>query len=313
MGDSRSDPSECKAYLSHLSLDYFQICKAAVDGHYEGEYFLSNTDKAFDLTSSSTIRRMRAVVQYMNAQFAENMRISGHKYQVDMSAQADTAPQVTGMARVNRSYLKPTSPQTLGRAEALAWASRVLVRTRGRELVGNFNPLLVGELFWDQCSNWQGLAKQYLESVEGICSNFLNILLEEKCPKDIVSRLRHSLVQDALKARYDSAFEELGRIMEDIKGYPINYNHYYTETINKRRQERQKASLAQCIEDATTRQKLDGCNSTHTSASVDVNRAIEAYSNSIDPNMENVSCEEALDWALAIYEVSPAHHHPLFS
>lgn len=313
MGDSRSDPSECKAYLSQLSLDYFQICKAAVDGHYEGEYFLSNTDKAFDLTSSSTIRRMRAVVQYMNAQFAENMRLSGHKYQVDMSGQADTAPQVTGMARVNRSFLKPTSPQTLDRAEALAWASRVLVRTRGRELVGNFNPLLVGELFWDQCSNWQGLAKQYLESVEGICSNFLNILLEEKCPKDIVSRLRHSLVQDALKARYDSAFEELGRIMEDIKGYPINYNHYYTETINKRRQERQKASLAQCIEDATTRQKLDGCNSTHTSASVDVNRAIEAYSKSIDPNMENVSCEEALDCALAIYEVSHAHHHPLFS
>ena len=313
MGDPRSDPSECKTYLSQLSLDYFQICKAAVDGHYEGDYFNSNTDKAFDLSSSATIRRMRAVVQYMNAQFAENMRINGHKYQVDMSGRADTVPQVPSTARVNRSFFKPTSPQTLGRAEALAWASRVLVRTRGRELVGNFNPLLVGELFWDQCSNWQGLAKQYLESVEGICSKFLDILLEEKCPKDIVSRLRHSLVEDALKARYDSAIEELGRIVEDNKSYPINYNHYYTETINERRQARQKASLAQCIEDATTREKLDGCHSTHTSASVDVNRAIEAYSKNIDPNMENISCEEALDCALAIYEVSHAHHHPLFS
>ena len=312
LGDPRSEPSECKAYLSQLSLDYFQICKAAVDGHYEGNYFISETDEAFDLTSSPTIRRMRAVVQHMNAQFAENMRINGHKYQVDMSVPAQEMDQSTRMYAyvANREASKHNLPQTLGRTEALAWASRVLVRTRGRELVGNFNPLLVGELFWDQCSNWQGLARQYLESVERICSKFLIILLEDKCPKDIVSRLRHSLVEDALKARYDSALEELGRIMEDNKSYPINYNHYYTETISERRQERQKASLAQCIEDATTREKLD---EPHTAASVDVNRAIEAYSKRIDPNMQNVSCEEALDCVLAIYEVSHAGHYPFLS
>ena len=312
LGDPRSEPSECKAYLSQLSLDYFQICKAAVDGHYEGDYFISETDEAFDLTSSPTIRRMRAVVQHMNAQFAETMRKNGHKYQVDMSGPAEETDMSTRMYAyvANREASKHNLPQTLGRTEALAWASRVLVRTRGRELVGNFNPLLVGELFWDQCSNWQGLARQYLESVERICSKFLIILLEDKCPKDIVSRLRHSLVEDALKARYDSALEELGRIMEDNKSYPINYNHYYTETINERRQERQKASLAQCIEEATPREKLD---EPRTATSVDVNRAIEAYSKRIDPNMQNVSCEEALDCVLAIYEVSHAGHYPFLS
>lgn len=314
LGDPRSKPSECKAYLSQLSLDYFQTCKAAVDGHYEGDYFISNTDEAFDLASSPTIRRMRAVVQNMNAQFAENMRINGHKYQVDMSGQANTPPGVTLVGLLGkRSLSKPTSPQTLSRDEALEWAKRVQVRTRGRELVGNFNPLLVGELFWDQCSNWEGPARQYLESVEEICNKFLRILLEDKCPKDIVSRLRQSLVQDTLKARYDSALEELGRIMEDNKSYPINYNHYYTETINERRQERQKASLAQAIEDATKREKLDGCQSNHTSASVDVNRAIEAYSKGIDPDMEKFGCEEALDCVFAIYEVSHAYLHLISS
>ena len=308
MGDPRSKPSECKAYLSKLSLGYFQTCKAAVDGHYEGEYFISNTDGTFDLTSSPTIRRMRAVVQHMNAQFAENMRINGHKYQVDMSGQANTPPRLTSMSAWlgKSSVSKPISPQILNRDEALEWARCVQVRTRGRELVGNFNPLLVGELFWEQSSNWQGLARQYVEDVEGICNKFLKILLEDKCPKDIVFRLRQSLVQDALKVRYDSALEELGRIMEDNKSYPINYNHYYTETINERRQKRQKASLAQAIEGATKHQRLDGCQSNHTSASIDVNRAIEAYSKSIDPDMENFGCEEALDCVFAIYEVSLA-------
>lgn len=301
LGDPRSKPSECKAYLTQLSLDYFQTCKAAVDGHYEGDYFIRNTDEAaFDLTSSPTIRRMRAVVQYMNANFAEYMRISGHKYQVDMASQANALPRVPVIAALlGKSPLsKPTLLQILNRDEALEWARSVQVRTRGRELVGNFNPLLVGELFWEQSSYWQGLAKEHLDNVERICNRFLKILLEDKCPKDIVSRLRHSLVQDTLKVRYDSALEELGRIVEDNKSYPINYNHYYTETIHERRQKRQKASLAQAIEDATTHQKVDARLPNLTSASVDVNRAVEAYSKSIDPDMEKFGCEEALDVSL---------------
>ena len=203
LGDPRSKPSECKAYLTQLSLDYFQTCKAAVDGHYEGDYFIRNTDEAaFDLNSSPTIRRMRAVVQYMNTNFAQYMRISGHKYQVNMSSQADAPPPVPIIAALlgKRSVSKPTSPQPLRRDEALEWARSVQVRTRGRELVGNFNPLLVGELFWEQSSYWQGLAKEHLDNVEKICNRFLKILLEDKCPKDMVSRLRQSLVQDTLKS-----------------------------------------------------------------------------------------------------------------
>ena len=258
---------------------------------------------------------MRAVVQHMNANFARYMRISGHKYQVDMSRQANAPPQVPIIATLlgKRSISKPTAPQPFRRDEALEWARSVQVRTRGRELVGNFNPLLVGELFWEQSSYWQGLAKEHLENVEKVCDKFLKTILEDKGPKDVVSRLRQSLVQDALKVRYDSALEELGRIMEDNKSYPINYNHYYTETINERRQKRQKASLAQAIEGATKHQKLDGCQSNHTSASIDVNRAIEAYSKSIDPDMANFGCEEALDCVFAIYEVSHAQLHRISS
>ena len=83
MGGNRANPSECKAYLSQLSLEYFQLCKAAVDGHYEGKYFNSDADDEFDLKSTPTVRRIRVVVQYMNTGFAENMRVNGHNYQVD--------------------------------------------------------------------------------------------------------------------------------------------------------------------------------------------------------------------------------------
>ena len=83
MGESRANPSECKDYLSQLSLEYFQLCKATVDGHYEGKYFNSDADDEFDLKSTPTVRRIRVVVQYMKTGFAEHMRVNGHKYKVD--------------------------------------------------------------------------------------------------------------------------------------------------------------------------------------------------------------------------------------
>lgn len=313
MGDRRSTSADCKTYLTQLSLNYWESCKAAVDGHYEGEYFNSDSDPdlTFSIDFPLTIRRMRAVIQYMNAGFSDLVRVNGHKYQIDMSSKADAADAKSSLRplklpelHVKATPSRPRSPIRMHKGEALAWARLVLVRTRGRELVGNFNPLLVGELFWEQCSNWQALAVEYLDQVHEVCSRFLEILLEDKCPKDITARLHGSLVQDALKARYDNAFQELKRIIEDTRSYPINYNHYYTDTVYKRRQERNKTSLASCIEDATTHQHLEGCHSTHTSASVDVDQAMAAFSQGSDPNMENVSCEEALDCLFAIYKVS---------
>jgi GTPase SAR1 family protein len=297
MGNRRTQAHECKAYLTQLSLDFYELCKAAVNGHYEGTYFTADADHAFNLASPSTVRRIRAVVQFMNVQFADNHRTTGHKYQIDTS---NTHKAPTPLSLDTNDTL---SPVRMNKAGALAWVRSVLVRTRGRELVGNFNPLLVGELFWEQCSHWRTLAVEYLDEVARLCSRFLDILLEDKCPKDIVSRLRASLVQDALKARYDGAMQELERIVEDVRSYPINYNHYYTDTINKRRQERQTKSLAKSIEDATTHAHLDGCQSDHSSASIDVDQVVRNHSQNIDPNMENVSCEEALDCLYAIYKV----------
>lgn len=43
-------------------------------------------------------------------------------------------------------------------SEALEWVSQVLIRTRGKELAGNFNPLLIGELFWEQSSKWPSMS-----------------------------------------------------------------------------------------------------------------------------------------------------------
>lgn len=195
--------------------------------------------------------------------------------------------------------------------KALEWVHQVLKRTRGRELPGNFNPLLVGELLWEQCLNWHYLAMEHVERVAHVCSQFLTALLQEQSPNDIRSRLWSSLIQDALKSRSEASVKELKLIMEDVKSYPINYNHYYTDTIKKRRQDRVKIALNECIKDAIKHTCIPDCNSYHTSASVDVDQAVERYSQRIDPNMEKHSCEEALDCLFSIYQGKPIPYHSL--
>ena len=314
MGSNRTTAGDCRAYLVQLSLDFYEVCKAAVDGHYEGDYFTSDADPTFSLTSQATIRRIRAVVQYMNTGFSDNMRVNGHRYEIDMSL----GPNVESLSRPRPDTVlngldwlfKSVSPIKMDRERALSWVRLVLVRTRGRELVGNFNPLLVGELFWEQCAHWRRLAVEYLDQVADVCRRFLEILLHDKCPRDVISRLHTSIVLDALKARYHDAMEELERLIEDTKSYPINYNHYYTDTVQQRREERRKAAealKAKTEDDADLDLFFPLPKPTQAPASTDTDQAIEKYSRCIDPNMEKISCEEALDCLFAIYEVSYRH------
>jgi hypothetical protein len=170
--------------------------------------------------------------------------------------------------------------------------------------VGNFNPLLIGELFWEQSTKWQILAINHLDQVDRVCRRFLKDLLEDKCPKDIHARLWPHQIQDVLKLRHEDAVRELNLLITDIKEYPINYSHYYTDTIKKRRQSRGNDALAQCIKDATQHKKLEGCHSSHTSASVNVEIAIKKYTERVNPDMEEHSYEEALDCLFAIYKVN---------
>ena len=324
LGARRSSLVECRTYLTQLSQNCHEVCKAAVDGHYEGDCF-TNHESGFSLSSPATIRRLRAVIQQMNMSFSEIVRVNGHKYQILEFSESkkeegsstgangngddsSTTPKQTMSSNPTRWLnlnLNAVSPKRLDSRKALEWVSLHLVKNRGMELIGNFNPLLVAHLFWEQCEQWKPLAKNYLDQVNHVCTRFLDTVLRDKCPEDTVSRLQASFVQDILKDRYNNASQELNRLIEDIQSYPMNYNHYYTDTLYGRRQERDKTSLSTCIEDAITHQALKGWNSfEYNTTSIDIDKATDAFSQSIDRNMENISCKEALDCLFAIYKVS---------
>lgn len=172
LGEKRSTPAEQKRFLMGVSTAYQVIVDSATDGHYEHPFFgLIDTKKGFE--DASNMRRLRAAVQHLNLQFASQMRQFGHKYRIWATDEASGTNSHGDLPEphLTSEFADASSLQsTISRSDAVQWVKDVLVRTRGRELPGNFNPLLMSQLFWEQSEHWKSLAATHIDySVQTFC------------------------------------------------------------------------------------------------------------------------------------------------
>ncbi|KAJ5742529.1 P-loop containing nucleoside triphosphate hydrolase protein [Penicillium nucicola] len=323
IGRARTNAGECRSYLTELSLGFHEVCKAAVNGYYEGEYFRVDKEQVLQKNSSDSIRRLRAVVQLRNKIFSDEIRLNGHKFHV-VSAEVDNqaasiqpaldqgVEEGDGQscseeipAKEPGPFSHIEAPEKVTHDDAIHWVNGAVTRARGRELPGNFNPLVIAELFWEQSSKWHHFGVAHISQISELCRTFLESLLRDKCPHDILLRLWPK-IQDWVRARRRLATEELEKILEETRSYPINYNHYYTDTIKKRQVERRKAELERCLEHATQHVDMPGCSSDHTFPSVNVSLAMKVYSERMDPDMDTHSSELVLDCLRAVYKLLDA-------
>ena len=150
MGDSRSSPMECRKYLANLSLNFYELCKARISGSYEGNFFEFDGSEFFSSVSPQSIRKIRAMVQFLNNNFNHQILSRGHKFQISSTENSNGVdPKQTHPKSEDQDTEDGQSekPIPISRSEGLDWVRDVLVRTRGREVMGTFNPLLIGELF----------------------------------------------------------------------------------------------------------------------------------------------------------------------
>ncbi|ROW11295.1 hypothetical protein VMCG_00863 [Cytospora schulzeri] len=300
MGESRSTAAECRAFLAQLNMECHEICRAGLNGNYENDHFKDGGKDKFSLNSKSSIARIRAAIQYANTQFADDFRKKGHKYYIHLD-QSDL-PSIPGFGDdTEKSY-----PLDLSRREAMAWVRKMLLRSRGTELIGNFNPHVIAELFWEQSEGWGKLAKTHVEQVSRLCEKFLDNLLERTAPKDLKARVWSSLVLGSLKQRRQDALDELEKLIQDKKEPPINYNHYYTDTVHRKRQERMKTELKKHIPDdlqSSFQRCSVGNHYPKIDASHEIDLIVTRWADTVTPDMEEVSILEALDCLMAIYKV----------
>lgn len=217
LGLKREDEREQRDYLIKISLQFNDLTKAAVNGHYEGSFF-GHVNKNSPLKSAHA-RRLRAMIQHYNMEFAQQMRMYGHKYRFNGQVPMDDDEQLN-VKELSASQ-KPLSGE-----KALEWVRDFLRRTRGVELYGNLNSLVVGELFWELSESWSDLAQAHTEEMAELRKNFVEEVLKEICTPDIFSRLGPLCIEQALRERFEGAEAERRKIIDDNRRYPATWNHY---------------------------------------------------------------------------------------
>ncbi|KFX96517.1 hypothetical protein O988_05265 [Pseudogymnoascus sp. VKM F-3808] len=288
LGEERQTPSDIRMFLARLSMKFHNLTQAAIDGNYsDGDFFAgSNRD-------SST--RLRADIHCLNGEFSTYMRDKGHLRKLcidsepDVGSESDIDPEEEGeMMRVAKH-------------EVETWVKRVYWKTRGRELPGNYNHVLLSELYHEQSSRWTMIANDHLTSVLATTANFVDIILnwiiEEE---DVKSRVRE-IIQSKFEVKKAAAAKELETLIKDEKRQPITYNHYYTDNIQNARHDAMKGNIQKAMQSVEHDQngKLHACKT-----AMDSLKLIVSLQNRVIVDMDDQACSEALAGLNAYYKVA---------
>ena len=283
LGPSRGSYDQQRLFLLQISQDFQAISKAALNGSY-GHCFFGEPRSADGYT-----KRLRAVVQNLNMEFAESMRLRGqHRCIVQGRTSSSNSAEDT---------------RTVSRAEFIDEVKELLIITRGRELPGMFNPLIVSDLFCEQSSPWEQLARQHLKNVWQAARTFLDLLISHLADEPTSETLLDEVVDPLMDRKLKDMNGKLDEILTPYQnGHAITYNHYFTETIQKVREDRHEAEIARKLKQFLGHKE----DTTMDNVSVKKERMpslVSALTSRTEGDMDRYACSEILDCMEAYYKV----------
>ncbi|KAL3456109.1 P-loop containing nucleoside triphosphate hydrolase protein [Aspergillus heterothallicus] len=282
LGEPRITVDEQRSYLLNISQTLQELVKAAIDGTYNDPFFGdAHSSKGYH-------KRIRALVQNSNEEFAQLISRRGHYRRICES----TDGQISAKHQVE-----------VTRDEYIKHIGHLLMRTRGRELPGTFNPMIVRDLFLEQCSPWEQLTRSHTDGIWAAAREFLTLVVKHVTDEATSAAVIEEIIIpacDSIKREIDTNAREL--LMPHQTGHPITYNHYFTETLQKIRAERQEDELTKTL------QRFFGVESLKKPYYIDhpikLDQLLKSLLQQSEPDMVRFASIEALDCMLAYYKVA---------
>jgi GTPase SAR1 family protein len=285
LGEAREGLKEQRRYLLHIGQSFTSLVKAAVGGVYGHEFFGSAT------TEEGYSKRLRAVIQALLIDFADDMRRDGHDREIvdDVDDDDDGDDEESG-------------PTKIARDDYVLEVRTLLRKSRGCELAGTFNPLIIGDLFFQQARPWKGIVTDYCHKVleaSKLCVDFGLLHLTD-------DRTRAGLYREVIDPALDEISKSLEqKVLELMKphqnGHPITYNHAFTETVQKAREEHRKKELERRLNKFFKLKPGAACVSHQNFNIPDL---LNVLAKETEQDMELYACSEAADCMEAYYQVS---------
>lgn len=289
LGPERGTHQQRLNYMLRVSEAYTSLVSQAVEGTYTSRFF--GAPKMIDKFST----RLRAVVQNRLGEFAEDMRLNGQsQYIVDSDSDDEDRGEVRDSPRISRShYVKEVANQ--------------LKYSKGRELPGLFNPLIVSDLFAAQCEPWRKIARDLVESILDSVHLTVELIVKDITASDItkgVLRLIFQGIED-LKIKLDAQVDVL---LESALQPSITYNPQLTENVQRIQQSRHKRRIKKLVDKMFGPHRFDDPAS---KISVNPIQLVGLVEDGFERDMELFGSALAVDYMEAYYKARTFSPPPL--
>lgn len=280
LGPIRETTQQQLSYLLRVSENYTSLVTQAVEGTYTDRFF--GNRKKIDKYHT----RLRAVVQNQLREFAEEMRLSGQsQHIVDSESEGEDGREVRDSPHIFRSdYVENVANR--------------LKFSKGRELPGLFNPLIVSDLFGEQCEPWRKIARHLAENILEAAHLTTQLIVEHITASDVAEGVLKLVRQEieGLKVELDAQVEAL---LASASQHPITYNPQLTENVQRIQQDRHKRSIKKLVRKTFGSQRFDN---PHNKISLNPIELVNLMGEGFEPDMERFGSALAVDYMEAYYK-----------
>ncbi|KAK3294434.1 P-loop containing nucleoside triphosphate hydrolase protein [Chaetomium fimeti] len=279
LGTSRGTIAEQRRYLLKISARFSELVKEAVDGVYTDAFFKPSKD-----------RRLRAAIQNTLSDFARDMRLHGH------------ATTITDGPIVRLNGEDDRKPRAISRASYILQVKALMMESRGRELPGTYNPLIVAELFSNQCKPWQGMVRTLLERAFQSTVKMIECALHHVADGETTECLLRAIISPALESIKRGLKNKADEILEPhLSGHPITYNHYLTDNVQKAQADRRRHQMENRLKAFFSSDRIPTGVANHK---FDMHSLLNDLATNTEPDMDTYSCSMAVDTMEAYYKVA---------
>ena len=192
----------------------------------------------------------------------------------------------------------------------------MLKESRGQELPGMMNPALVKMLFRLQIAPWEGLVKEHMEAVLGSVKTFLQTVVVHLADDSTADGILREIIEPQMDQARNKVKEKIDDLLQPhLQGHPITYNHYFTDNIQKAREQLANKDIIERLQKFFA--KASSGNSIATFPSVSMNANLSSITPNVnistiancltsktEADMDRYACSEVLVTMEAYYKVA---------
>ncbi|KAH7009250.1 P-loop containing nucleoside triphosphate hydrolase protein [Microdochium trichocladiopsis] len=282
LGRPRNTHYEQQLHMITISESFQRLVRNAADGNWTDSFF-----EAVE-TGNGYKRRLRAFVQNNNDDFAADVLKNGQRHHIKEGGKEASDAS--------------TDARSISRDEFIRRIMDKMSLSRGRELPGSFDPMIIAELFREQAGPWEALALSHVQRVWDACKVFLRQVIDHVADTNTSMTVLQRIISPAMDAILADLRDKTSQILKQHQElHPITYNHYFTETLQKIRTGSSHTKVASAIMKYFQTKSLTVVSYGELNLATLVDKTTLSTT---EPDMNKFAASEALDMMVAYYKVA---------